>query len=232
MTRMEGRPPRRPGTHGMKTASFRWRSNVPAHAPSAFTLIEMLIVTAILGVVIAAIVACLAGGLRVWESARRFDKVETEAMFALAAVQKDVMNAIPFYALPFRGSPDGMAFPCLVSVLSGEGGEEVAVGTAAYRLDYGRGRLIRRAWAFPRPEPPEQNAETVAGRVRNARLWYAPDPADRTASGGAQWQDIWRDASNLPRRVRIDLGLDDEGETRTFSRTFVIPVVRPGQGGG
>ena len=50
---------------------------------SGFTLVELLVVCTILAIVISAIAACLAGGIRVWDSARSFHVGESDTMLAM-----------------------------------------------------------------------------------------------------------------------------------------------------
>ena len=80
-----------------------------------FSLIELLVVTAILGVVIAAIAGSLAGGIKVWDAARNFNEGEAAAALALAELERDLVNSFDFFDLSFSGHKDGMAFPGVVS---------------------------------------------------------------------------------------------------------------------
>jgi prepilin-type N-terminal cleavage/methylation domain-containing protein len=206
------------------------RCSTARPSTDAFTFIELLIVTVILGIVTAVLVACVAGGIRVWESARRFDTVENEAMLGLASVQKDVMNAFAFYAAPFRGGPRQMRFASLVETPAESGETETRIATVDYSMDVGAGRLTRLARVFPEEEAVTRHGESIVENLDDARLWYAAASDNRKAPGAA-WADVWEDPTNLPQRVRVDLTFEDGGQQRMFSRTFIIPVAGVESGG-
>ena len=80
----------------------------------AFTLIELLVATSIVVVVAGVIGACLAGGIRTWDAARDFTVVEADALIDLEIMQRDLMNAIRFKGIGFKGSKTRMSFPALL----------------------------------------------------------------------------------------------------------------------
>ena len=84
-----------------------------------FTLIEILVVTAIVALVVGVISACLAAGFRVWESARTCNAVESQAMLGLAILEKDLANGFVFQPVEFKGDASRLAFPCLIPWASG-----------------------------------------------------------------------------------------------------------------
>jgi len=193
---------------------------------------ELLVVTAILAVVAATIVACLAGGIRVWEEARRYETVDVRAMIAMRLVQKDIMSTVPFYAVRFEGRERAMRFPRLMRVLVEDGqgvAEETRLGTVSYDFSGEDRALKRRSWPYPQLEPPPHRSESVAERLRDMRIWYHAAVGGESVAG--QWTDRWEDPTNMPQRVRVDLTFAGDSGDRVFTRIFVLPAaVAEGEG--
>ena len=191
---------------------------------SGFTLVELLVVTAILGVAVAAVAATLAGGIRAWDTARTFSAVELRSLAGLRIFQKDLMNAFPFYAVNFAGSPDRMSFASLVNVASGMDQPGRRIGTVTYGFDPGRAALIRRQQPFPGAGPATEQPEEIVGGLQHARFFYAA--ADSQAE--QEWQENWTDATNYPAGIRIELVFGEQDEdTVVLTETVSLPVYAP-----
>ncbi|MBN1557400.1 MAG: prepilin-type N-terminal cleavage/methylation domain-containing protein [Lentisphaerae bacterium] len=176
----------------------------------AFTLLELLIVVAILSVVIGVVAACLTSGMRVWEEARAFSLGEAEADLALIQFERDVRNMFPFYGIPFEGEAEAVT-------LSGRVGREDSPdrpGGIRYRFDRAAGALLRETWPFPAAGP-EPRPETLVDDVAQAALDYFVVPPGEGASEG-QWMT---QTTNMPRAVRLSLRLG--GSDETLVRTAV-----------
>lgn len=184
-----------------------------------FTLLELLVVVAILAIVVAAIGACLAAGMRVWDTARRYGRGEPQAALACAMIERDVVNSFRFHAISFSGSVDTVAMPALL----GTGGADEAgvrrIGTVRYFLGPdGRG-LLRKSWVYPEPEPPPEAAEVLAAPVETLQFRYAGAGAPADA-----WRDAWNDPSNMPWKVKVEIALTADAGGYRFDRTVVRPV--------
>lgn len=189
-----------------------------------FSLVELLIVTVILGIVVTAIAACLAGGIRVWDTARTFHAVESDALMGVTLLEKEARNAFRFYGIPFRGGSGEVSFPGLVREVSEDGTASERPGTIRYTFDGGSGRLLRRAWAYPRTGSGAK-AEVVASRLSLLSIQYCPPSSARETDEG--WQPSWDDATNFPSALVIDLTLGREKETTRIRRTVILPVGGP-----
>jgi prepilin-type N-terminal cleavage/methylation domain-containing protein len=189
-----------------------------------FTLLELMIVAAILGVVIAAIGACLAAGMRVWDATRKYGRGEPQFVLACAMMEKDIVNAFPFFAVSFSGTVDSVSMPALL-----RGGEPAAVamlqpepariGTVRYLWLRDREAVGRKAWVYPSPEPPDAASEVVAPLVTSLRFRYM-------AAGDAAgvWRDTWTDQSNMPYCVQFEAELSPDTGGCRFERTVVRVV--------
>jgi len=194
------------------------------HVPNGFTLIELLVVTAIIGLVIAAIGACLAGGIRAWDAARRFNRVESEALLGLRVVERDIANTFLFLGIPFRGGADEVSFPILTTAPVGGGGSgEVRVlGTVRYRLDRAAEAVMREVSPYGTDEPEEDGSrERLISGVQDLRWQFYAPPANRGATG--TWRDAWDSRTNFPAAVRIELNFSGRDAGRV-DRTVVLPV--------
>ena len=205
----------------------------------AFTLIELMVVTAIIGMVVAAIGACLAGGMRAWDAARTFNLVESDAAVALSIMERDLRNSLNFPQVGFQGAPSTMSFPRLVESAGG-GGNAVRVsgvassrapggvrkaGTVGYFLDQGRKGLMRKEWAFPSKAPSDKDAENILPNAAAADFEFYK----ASSEAGGTWQHEWHESTNLPSMVRINLSLENSGNKIRISRTVVLPIKKSSQ---
>lgn len=119
------------------TLTFRQRWTV------GFSLIELLVVTAILGLVVTAIGACLAGGFRLWDAAQHFGRGESDAYYALHVMSRDLRNTFPCYCdRSFVGTQYKVSFPAMVAGTPGENPDRV--GLIEYVYDQRERVLLRR----------------------------------------------------------------------------------------
>ena len=195
-----------------------------------FTLIELLVVTAILALLVAAIGACVAAGIRVWDTARRTGLAETETAVFLRVLQRDLMNAFRFYAVPFSGEATAVSFPGLTvgtdGPPAGDGHrqDDYRVATLGYRFDPSTRCVFRTQQSFPEGARQETKLLTLTD---NFRLQYAAAPG--RAGATVAWTDRWVDATNFPERVQIVFSTSRGADSMPCQRTFILPVtnVRP-----
>lgn len=187
-------------------------------------MLELMVVAAILGIVIAAIGACLAAGMRVWDATRKYGSGEPQLVLACAMVEKDIVNAFPFHAISFSGMVDSVSMPTLLRT-AGSGSEPAPqpeparIGTVRYLWLRDRGAVGRKAWTYPSPEPPDTASEVLAPSVTSLRFSYL-------AAGGAAtaWRDTWTDPSNMPYCVQFAAELSPDAGGCRFERTVVRVV--------
>lgn len=195
-----------------------------------FTLLEVMVVAAILGIVIAAVGACLAAGMRVWDATRRYASGEPQLALACAMLERDIVNTFPFYSISFSGTVDTVQMPALLKAEDPASADAAAaevrrVGTVRYFWARERSAILRKAWVYPRPEPPDASGEVVASSVSRFQFRFAGPGA-----GGETWRDTWTDASNMPTRVQVSVELlHDAGGgvvERTVTRMVTNTVVK------
>lgn len=184
-----------------------------------FTLIELVVVLAILGVLTASIAACIAGGIRVWDSARTFDSVESDAVLVFRRFEKDVRNAFLFYEIPFKGAGEAVSFPGLIEPASERQALVSRIGTVQYSFDRDTGVLSRKKWTFPQTDAREDPLLDGIHAVAFSYYHRLDGP-----QGSGTWQDIWDSETNFPERVRIRLTLGGGEDVAVIERSIFLPV--------
>jgi prepilin-type N-terminal cleavage/methylation domain-containing protein len=179
----------------------------------AFSLIELLVVTAILGLVIGAIGACLAGGFRLWDAAQHFGTGESRAYMGLHTMVRDLRNTFPCHCgAAFTGESYEMAFPAMVAGLPGEAKDQI--GTIQYVFERSEQRVLRRIL---------DNAEQVVSEeialypVEDLTFVYR----QRLASGAAGPE--LNLTTNIPFVVDVRFTLEPDGpDALELHRTIVL----------
>ena len=184
----------------------------------AFTLIEVLVVTGILGVVGMVIASAFGTGIRVWERAQQVNEPGEEAELALARFTRELMNARPFYAIAFNGGPEQIEFPGRVAWIDEDGYGHHGIGGIAYSYDRARRVLLRRAWSYPGEKPDDTTGEEVLGNVFSATFSYFVKP--ETPGDDPEWTDTWNNNGDFPLGARLEIAIGgDRSSTIRLVRT-------------
>jgi hypothetical protein len=187
------------------------------------------VVSAIVGIVMAVIGACLVGGIRVWDRAQTLAVIESDAEIGLRILEKDVMNTFPFYGSRFEGETAGLSFPALVTAGPAEPGDnskrvaETRMGNVKYRFDPRKKALFRQAHTYPEDNTEAGVSEKLLSHLEDVDVRYYA-PATREKAG--EWKESWTDETNFPSRVRIQLAFARGPETATITRTILVPMER------
>lgn len=187
-------------------------------ARRAFTLMELLVVLAILALVTTVVGACLATGIKVWSQVQDFNIMHSQAVLGLERFEKDFSNGFPGMAGPFSGGPTDVTFPVAAgfpAAADGTNGLRTRLGTLTYMFDATSGTLYRRAEPFPASVRPEESAraERVASDLLSFGLEY------RAAAG--DWTTTWTSVSNFPAALRLTMTLRRDGQRMKINKTLV-----------
>ena len=216
------------------TASSRAKSRDPVYgaachraARAGFTLIELLVVAALLGLVIAAIGACIGGGLRVWDTARTVSEEQATMMLAFALLDRDLTGTFPFYGIPFKGEARELAFPTVVRRTAQN---PSGVGEARYGWDSLARTLVREEREFPGLANARPEVEPILADVTGFSVEYGRVSA--TGSGVFEWRSEWSDPTNHPHAVRITVDSGNRDRAVRFEKLVRLPLGGEPYGGG
>ncbi len=193
----------------------------PRSTMAGFTLVELLVVTAILGLAMAAIGACLSGGIRVWDTARQFGRIESDVYLAMDRMSHDLRNSFPYYRIPFNGDGYEAAFPGLVAAEANA--EPSLPGRITYWHEPATEQIMRSEFLA---DGDRVSDEILATGVKELKFRYAymtDDPNPRLAEADSY------QGTNAPRTVSIAITAVNpeavsERDTWNFKRTILIPV--------
>jgi len=186
---------------------------------NAFTLIELIIATAILAVIVVSISSTFSIGIKAWRrgnEGHEFQKVR----IALLKIQKELRNSFFFSKIAFKGTSSEITFSLAIPE---DNTEKIYIIT--YRMDEnkdtGAKNLVREKRLFS--ENPQDEKETIKEpvfSVRSIAFKYAYKLKDD--SNGFEWQDSWPESQQgIPRAVKISFQLDSGDEI--YNKTIFIP---------
>ena len=179
-----------------------------------FTLIELLIVVAIMVVIVSVIGACLSAGIRVWDSVRVFNDLESDAFIAMDIMEKDIKNSLSVYAIGFDGKHSAVSFPTYITTDNGR-----SIGSVTYEYDESRRFLLRieRSW---------QEHD-----LREERLLENVDGVDFTYynMSDSVWQNVDGAVTNFPDKVAVKLLLVNGEKEVAIERQILLPLQGRGQ---
>lgn len=187
-----------------------------ARGARGFTLLELMIGLALLGLIVTLLFAGLQLTLRGWdeaetagERANRMRLVQALLLRELAAVYPYRWKNSPDMNLAFSGAADSLRFVSSTPPRSGPGGlnlVELSFGSSAQgkRLLMRRQIPAREQRDFDRLEE-EDSVVLLDGLEGAAFEFFGSD----TPAARPSWRDRWEDTQRLPRLVRISLRARD-----------------------
>ncbi len=184
----------------------------------AFTLVELLVVCALIVFVMATTGAVIAAGFRVWERLRTHGDMAQQVMVGLAQIRKDIRSARRFSQLPFEGKYDRFS---VAGRMPHEEPDFTDLAAITYRLDNATGDLCRSVVPLRDPRAArKRGCSTVLSGVKRLRFSYLGQEPDSTNIG---WQSHW-ESPQPPLAVRLEIQLRDLEESKDIPRSFVIGI--------
>jgi len=185
---------------------------------TGFTLVELLVATALTAVVAVVIASAFAAGFQVWKRVGR--EGMDNAVIVLEMIQKDLNNTQPCRLVPFKGGSEWVEIPTVISVPV-TGGNQDQPGVVRYEFDSSSHGLqhVTRLLFIPGSE--SEKRETLLNDVGSITFSYG-EAADGGTGVGA-WESDWAGRTNTPRAVKVEMELRQGEDRIDLERIMVLP---------
>lgn len=104
-----------------------------------FTLIELMLVAALLAILGLAVAATFAGGLKIFNRMENYTAVKADILLSLERMERDMRSTFPVKGIGFIGEAKRMTFPAILRTFSAKGLAEESLGSVSYYRDDARG---------------------------------------------------------------------------------------------
>ncbi len=184
---------------------------------TGFTLVEVLIVAAILPFISFALYTTFSNGVEIRNRMNEQSKEEDLSIF-FDKFTTSLRNSFGFSGLTFSGKEDVLIF---TTFINSKTLNKKTVGEMIYNYDALRGVVIREERDFTqiyeqRPGVITQPLSNIES-LKFSYYFYDKEMAEYV------WQDEWKN-EQLPLAVRIKLAFKDDLQKNEFIRTVRIPV--------
>ncbi|RKY41498.1 MAG: hypothetical protein DRP85_06055 [Candidatus Makaraimicrobium thalassicum] len=176
-----------------------------------FTLVEVFLIAALLGIVLFTIFSSYAAGVRIWRAVRSIDFIEDRRFFlSFEKAKKELAGYMrDFEGIVFWGDRSGLSFPYF------SGSEIVEI---TYQFDKGHQALLRKVIKFSESLKDEMKEEVTelfdAREIEFSYLFY-----DKT-EGIASWiSSFSEEDSGIPEAIKLDIRRGG----KEYSRIVFIP---------
>jgi len=182
-----------------------------------FTLIEIIIVSAMLGLISVAIYTTFSNGAKIWQRLNQ-NIAEEDLNIFLDKFTKDLRNSFKFSTISFLGQEERLEFAALVYSPTLN---KTSAGKIIYFYDPGQQSLSREQLDFSQIYNSE--GPYIKQKLENIKSlkfqYYIYDPQKKEYL----WQQDWA-KENLPLAVKIEFEFDNGSQTNKFYKTVSIPV--------
>lgn len=182
-----------------------------------FTLLELLVGTALVAVVAVVVAAAFAAGFRIWQ--RVSQQGDEESVTGMELLSRDLRNTVPSRLAPFTGDEIRLEIPTILVSPSKEGG--AVPGVVRYEYNRSARTLDRVLHYFLVPDADQEHRDIVMESVGSVRFSYG----DRGLDGRdpVQWTSAWSGRTNEPAAVRVELEFESGGVRFERVRTILLP---------
>jgi len=191
------------------------RGNSPSRG--GITLVELLVVTAIMAVISLATYTTLSNGLKIWNRVNKQIPEEDLDIF-FDKITHDLRNCIKFAGINFQGQKDRVEFASIVNSrpLKGE-----TVGQVIYRYNPSGNILSRIGKDFTQLYTGEESETAFPlSNLQSVKFeYYFFDKETKEFL----WQEEWM-LEGVPAAIKIVLGFTQGKEVQNFTRTISIPI--------
>lgn len=196
---------------------------------NGFTLIELVLVTAILVVVGMALYGTFASGINIWKRVSQRPVTEDVGLF-FQNISFDLRNSFRMEGIKFRGGERQISFPARIKRRN-NGKPEDSIGQVTYSFDRRKGEVYKEQADYSEVyrKKPGHKRVLVEG-IRSLRFkYFIYDFESKKYSWVTNWQE--RDEpfgaeveDHLPLIVRVEIGIQKEKFEQKFVKTISMPA--------
>ena len=190
----------------------------------AFTLIEVLISSAIISLVAIGIYSAFASGISVWKRSNESRAYERKIIRFFDRLTRELRNTFKISSIAFEGTGDSVAFPALIESITDEGEQRFEIGKISYSLNEDN-TLCKQKEMYSElfQEEREVECEELIKEVFELKFSYC---FLDNITGEYKWKDEWVEGQqdSIPKAVKIELLLEEDQEESKFIKTILIPT--------
>lgn len=186
------------------------------------TLIEILIVTALISVISIALYHALSNGLRVWSYSQRV-VVEEDIVFFMERLSSDLHNTLYYANMPFQGERGTLSFPTVIKLketntLGPHPQVSEQIGRVQYRYDVSEKAIVRQEADYGQALGNEYGPEqTLVKGVESLKFTYIYLTEKQQIAS----ENI---LETMPSAVEVEVEFLDNKMKRSLKRTIDIPL--------
>ena len=191
-----------------------------------FTFVELMLVTAILGVTGLALYGTFTSGINIWKRITQRSELEDINLF-FEKISFDLRNSMKLTGMRFRGGRTQLSFPTRMKFNDGEQVKDM-LGEVTYSLDKRKQEIHKTEADYSAVYLKRAGKKRVLAQgIHSLQFhYYAYDQDNKQYVWLASWQEDFgiETEDNLPLLVRIELSAAQEGqEAQKYVRTVVLP---------
>ncbi|MBN1870243.1 MAG: hypothetical protein JW847_06700 [Candidatus Omnitrophica bacterium] len=193
-----------------------------------FTLVELLLVAAMLAAVGMAVYGAFVRGISIWQRVSQPANTENVGVF-FKNISYDLRNSFKMASLKFHGEEARISFPTRIEHHQNEGAED-SIGLVTYSFKRRDKALYKSQADYSTAYLKKPGDERmIADGISSLQFeYYVYDAERKKYSWVTNWQD--RDSSfgvevekNLPLIVDIEVGVPSDGKEQIFKKSVFIP---------
>ncbi len=194
------------------------RNHPQRSSRSGFSLLELLLVMALLPIVFYTVFSNFSVGMRVWQAVNVQTPVEDLAIFYQKA-RADLENTFSIQTIPFEGEKDSVSFPSTVQTIPALGGDR-GIGRVRLFYDSNAKGIAREVWDYSEVyRESEGKKSLLLQNVSSLEFSYLVQDA---TSQEYEWVSSWTpEPDKLPIAVRM---LFSVGRGSPIERTYFLPA--------
>ena len=195
---------------------------------AGLTFVEMLISSALVGIIAVSVYGMLASGIKVWQAVNQ-DLGQIDSNIAFDKLDTDLHNIVSFKNIVFQGTDNEFSFACVSKVQTSTNGFDKGVGRVRYFFDADRQGLFRQYVSYDSLFSLEQpESRMLIGNIRDVLISYCfYDEQKKTFLWTNTWppdQKDWLQSRVLPVSLRIAMMFSADDVILKKIKTIDIPV--------